>query len=91
MVNNGDGASYSIDYSSCQVDIEVNDEPVDIHMKLDEFGAAFFVEDVSEGEELEGNFPPELATSPIPGSNPDALHHHHEIDKDAPVNRYVLA
>ncbi len=41
-------------------------------MKLDEYGAAFFVEDLSDSED-EDNFPPELATSPIPGSNPDLV------------------
>ncbi|XP_059086494.1 phosphatidate phosphatase LPIN3-like isoform X1 [Tigriopus californicus] len=49
------------------VDIEINEEPVDIHMKLDDAGAAFFVEDVSDSEEDE--IPPELATSPIPDSD----------------------
>ena len=31
-----------------QVDLEINGEPVDIWMKLDDTGAAFFVEDVDE-------------------------------------------
>ncbi|XP_070493867.1 phosphatidate phosphatase LPIN3 isoform X3 [Chironomus tepperi] len=45
------------------VDIEINGEAVDIHMKLGESGEAFFVEECSEGDldEL-----PNLATSPIP-------------------------
>lgn len=47
-----------------QVDIEVNGEPVDIHMKLGESGEAFFVEEV-EGDDLEP-MPNNLATSPIP-------------------------
>lgn len=48
-----------------QVDIEINGDPVDIHMKLGESGEAFFVEECSEGdlEEL-----PHMATSPIPSS-----------------------
>ena len=52
-----------------QVYLEVNDEPVDIHMKLDEQGAAFFVEgyDADEAEAIELATHPELATSPIPG------------------------
>ena len=45
-----------------QVDLEVNGEQVEIQMKLDDNGAAFFVEDVEEDEE----WSPELATSPIP-------------------------
>lgn len=48
-----------------QVDIEINGEPVDIHMKLGESGEAFFVEEVS-GDELADDIPPHLACSPIP-------------------------
>ncbi|XP_075210052.1 phosphatidate phosphatase LPIN isoform X3 [Lycorma delicatula] len=49
------------------VDIEINGEPVDIHMKLGESGEAFFVEEVAPGEEGEEEFiPPHLACSPIP-------------------------
>lgn len=47
-----------------QVDIEINGEPVDIQMKLDDNGTAFFVEVDEDGDE---EIPPELATSPIPG------------------------
>ncbi|XP_066901031.1 phosphatidate phosphatase LPIN3 isoform X2 [Halyomorpha halys] len=43
------------------VDIEINGEPVDIHMKLGESGEAFFVEEVEEEV-----IPPHLACSPIP-------------------------
>ncbi|KAG8232912.1 hypothetical protein J437_LFUL011020 [Ladona fulva] len=46
------------------VDIEINGEAVDIHMKLGDSGEAFFVEEVGEGED--GDFPPHLACSPIP-------------------------
>ncbi|XP_053963858.1 phosphatidate phosphatase LPIN3 isoform X2 [Anastrepha ludens] len=48
------------------VDIEINGEPVDIHMKLGDSGEAFFVEECLEedGEEL----PENMATSPIPSS-----------------------
>lgn len=46
------------------VDIEVNGEPVDIHMKLGESGEAFFVEECSEGDLEE--LPQHMATSPIP-------------------------
>ena len=45
------------------VDLEINGEPVEIQMKLDDTGAAFFVEEVAETEEVGS---PELATSPIP-------------------------
>ncbi|XP_070533057.1 phosphatidate phosphatase LPIN2-like isoform X3 [Ptychodera flava] len=41
------------------VDIEINGEPVDLHMKLGETGEAFFV------EETDGEIPDYLATSPI--------------------------
>lgn len=46
------------------VDIEINGEPVDIHMKLGETGEAFFVEEVEEGD----NISPLLGTSPLPTS-----------------------
>ncbi len=43
-----------------QVDIEVNEVPVTIHMKLDDNGAAYFVELIDSDEEDEdmspGNF-----------------------------------
>lgn len=47
------------------MDIEINGEPVDIHMKLGETGEAFFVEEADEDED-EGDIPSYLATSPIP-------------------------
>ena len=53
--------------NNCQVDIEINGEPVDIHMKLGESGEAFFVEECPE-EEIE-ELPANLATSPIPTSD----------------------
>ena len=48
------------------VDIEINGDPVDIHMKLGESGEAFFV-----GEPMVNDFDAMsyLATSPIPMSN----------------------
>ncbi|XP_042561389.1 zgc:123305 isoform X2 [Clupea harengus] len=45
------------------VDIEINGEPVDLHMKLGDNGEAFFVE---ENEDLEARVPAHLCTSPIP-------------------------
>ncbi|XP_076870426.1 phosphatidate phosphatase LPIN3 isoform X2 [Brachyhypopomus gauderio] len=45
------------------VDIEINGEPVDLHMKLGDNGEAFFVE---ESENLEAGVPAHLCTSPIP-------------------------
>ncbi|NXJ67039.1 LPIN3 phosphatase, partial [Rostratula benghalensis] len=45
------------------VDIEINGEPVDLHMKLGDNGEAFFVQ---ESEEDEGSIPSRLCTSPIP-------------------------
>lgn len=44
------------------VDIEINGEPVGIHMKLGESGEAFFVEETDDQVEV----PDYLATSPIP-------------------------
>ncbi|XP_069165204.1 phosphatidate phosphatase LPIN3 isoform X2 [Procambarus clarkii] len=46
------------------VDIEINGEPVDIHMKLGETGEAFFVEELEDGVEVS----PQLGTSPLPPS-----------------------
>ena len=40
----------------------INDEEVNLHMKLGEAGEAFFVETVKDKE----NVPDQLATSPIP-------------------------
>jgi phosphatidate phosphatase LPIN len=50
------------------VDIEINGEPVEIHMKLGDNGEAFFVEELQEGDDA-FNLPMYLATSPIPDSN----------------------
>ncbi|NWW07439.1 LPIN3 phosphatase, partial [Oreocharis arfaki] len=44
------------------VDIEINGEPVDLHMKLGDNGEAFFVEELQEHE---GSIPYFLCTSPI--------------------------
>lgn len=50
------------------VDIEINGNPVDIHMKLGESGEAFFVSE-SPLVGADGQFvPPHMATSPIPPS-----------------------
>lgn len=48
------------------MDIEVNGEPVDIHMKLGDSGEAFFVEEIAEDDQT--CLPENLATSPIPTS-----------------------
>ncbi|XP_043076173.1 phosphatidate phosphatase LPIN1 isoform X1 [Puntigrus tetrazona] len=45
------------------VDIEINGEPVDLHMKLGENGEAFFVKETEDDQEM---VPSYLATSPIP-------------------------
>ncbi|CAJ1072754.1 phosphatidate phosphatase LPIN2 isoform X1 [Xyrichtys novacula] len=45
------------------IDIEVNGEPVELHMKLGDNGEAFFVQ---ETEQLNQIIPAHLATSPIP-------------------------
>ncbi|XP_057328960.1 phosphatidate phosphatase LPIN2 isoform X2 [Microplitis mediator] len=52
------------------VDIEINGEPRQIHMKLGDSGEAFFVEEVSShGLENGTEIPPHLACSPIPDDN----------------------
>ncbi|XP_015587239.1 phosphatidate phosphatase LPIN3 isoform X2 [Cephus cinctus] len=49
------------------VDIEINGEPRQIHMKLGDSGEAFFVEEVgSDGSPADSEIPPHLACSPIP-------------------------
>ncbi|XP_068598063.1 zgc:123305 [Brachionichthys hirsutus] len=50
------------------VDIEINGEPVDLHMKLGDNGEAFFVE---ENENMESEVPAHLCTSPIPLEVPE--------------------
>ncbi|XP_066536586.1 phosphatidate phosphatase LPIN2 isoform X2 [Hoplias malabaricus] len=45
------------------IDIEINGEPVDLHMKLGDNGEAFFVQEMEEQNEV---VPAHLATSPIP-------------------------
>ncbi|XP_018409395.1 PREDICTED: phosphatidate phosphatase LPIN2 [Nanorana parkeri] len=45
------------------IDIEINGEPVDLHMKLGDNGEAFFVQEI---EEENVSVPAYLATSPIP-------------------------
>ncbi|XP_023246788.1 phosphatidate phosphatase LPIN3 isoform X2 [Copidosoma floridanum] len=50
------------------VDIEINAEPRQIHMKLGDSGEAFFVEEVPgiDGSPSDADIPPYLACSPIP-------------------------
>uniref|UniRef100_A0A673N6H0 phosphatidate phosphatase n=1 Tax=Sinocyclocheilus rhinocerous TaxID=307959 RepID=A0A673N6H0_9TELE len=50
------------------VDIEINGEPVSLHMKLGDNGEAFFVE---ENEDFETRVPAHLCTSPIPTDVPE--------------------
>ncbi|XP_056148515.1 phosphatidate phosphatase LPIN2 [Lampris incognitus] len=45
------------------IDIEVNGEPVNLHMKLGDNGEAFFVQETEQQNEI---IPAHLATSPIP-------------------------
>uniref|UniRef100_A0A3B5ME51 phosphatidate phosphatase n=1 Tax=Xiphophorus couchianus TaxID=32473 RepID=A0A3B5ME51_9TELE len=45
------------------IDIEVNGDPVDLHMKLGDNGEAFFVQEAEEENQI---IPAHLATSPIP-------------------------
>lgn len=54
-----------------QVDLELNGEPLQIHMKLGESGEAFFVEEVGEDE---AECSAHLATSPIPASRFEELY-----------------
>ena len=47
------------------VDIEINGQPIDLHMKLGDSGEAFFVTELLTEENME-EIPPHLATSPMP-------------------------
>ncbi|KAL0851313.1 hypothetical protein ABMA28_007136 [Loxostege sticticalis] len=53
------------------VDLELNGEPLNIHMKLGESGEAFFVEEVGEDE---AECSAHLATSPIPAARFEQLY-----------------
>ncbi|XP_053618776.1 phosphatidate phosphatase LPIN1 isoform X2 [Plodia interpunctella] len=53
------------------VDLELNGEPLNIHMKLGESGEAFFVEEVGEDEAA---CSAHLATSPIPAARFEELY-----------------
>lgn len=64
------------------VDIEINGEPADIHMKLGESGEAFFVEEVSPDELGDETIPPHLACSPIPR---EGSFHERYLLKDSPL------
>lgn len=55
-------------YLSTKVDININNEPVDLHMKLGEGGEAFFVQPCQAG-----GVPHYLCTSPIPEDDAEAL------------------
>ncbi|XP_067008392.2 phosphatidate phosphatase LPIN3 isoform X2 [Anabrus simplex] len=67
------------------VDIEVNGEPLDIHMKLGESGEAFFVEEVGPGELGEDEvIPPHLACSPIPQDDGFLARFHEHLAEDKP-------
>uniref|UniRef100_A0A3P8UZY9 phosphatidate phosphatase n=1 Tax=Cynoglossus semilaevis TaxID=244447 RepID=A0A3P8UZY9_CYNSE len=55
------------------VDIEINGESIDLHMKLGDNGEAFFVE-----ENMESLVPAHLCTSPIPFEGPEHIYEIHE-------------
>ena len=61
------------------VDIEINGEPVDIHMKLGESGEGFFVTESEPGTGME--IPPHLATSPIPPSLLEQQQQLHQLEQ----------
>ncbi|XP_023288607.1 phosphatidate phosphatase LPIN1 isoform X2 [Orussus abietinus] len=77
------------------VDIEINGEPRQIHMKLGDSGEAFFVQEVgSAGSPADSEIPPHLACSPIPDDScfpPSRFHllsdlpqeHHEKILRDS--------
>ncbi|KAM9409601.1 phosphatidate phosphatase LPIN1 isoform 2-T2 [Pholidichthys leucotaenia] len=73
------------------VDIEINGEPVSLHMKLGENGEAFFVKETENNLEV---VPSYLATSPIIPIGEELMesqlgrggsHHHDNVPCDSPV------
>ncbi|XP_038553868.1 phosphatidate phosphatase LPIN2-like isoform X2 [Micropterus salmoides] len=62
------------------VDIEINGEVVDLHMKLGDNGEAFFVE---ENENME--VPAHLCTSPIPLEVPEAMEEIKETTEESSI------
>lgn len=81
-------AAYPLDNNHyvLQVDIEVNGEPVDIHMKLGDSGEAFFVEEIAEDDAA--TVPDNLATSPIPTSQFLYEEEDDEERQQLPIRRY---
>ncbi|KAM6948650.1 phosphatidate phosphatase LPIN2 [Aplochiton taeniatus] len=63
------------------IDIEVNGEPVELHMKLGDNGEAFFVQETEQNNEL---IPAHLATSPIPTEG--HLFWISEVERGGPVD-----
>lgn len=52
-------------HSSFQVDIEINGEPVDLHMKLGDSGEAFFVQELEDEEASAAGNPRDLPFSTL--------------------------
>lgn len=52
-----------------QVDIEINGEPVDLHMKLGDSGEAFFVQEL-ESDEVSTSIPDSTCSCPCPALVP---------------------
>ncbi|XP_020717101.1 phosphatidate phosphatase LPIN2 isoform X2 [Ceratitis capitata] len=71
------------------VDIEINGEPVDIHMKLGESGEAFFVEECP-AEDAE-SLPANMATSPIPSSHFPSKYDNNTITEDTLEGKSKIA
>nr|XP_016851682.1 PREDICTED: phosphatidate phosphatase LPIN3 isoform X4 [Anolis carolinensis] len=72
------------------VDIEINGEPVNLHMKLGDNGEAFFVE---KSEEQKETIPTSLCTSPIPSeknSDPTARSSNLHVNPEGLVSDAAL-
>lgn len=79
---------HACNYTRKQVDIEVNGEPVNIHMKLGESGEAFFVQECPENDLDE--LPENLATSPLPSEEYANQYNERYIVADTDVCSFVL-
>lgn len=71
--------SYNYLFCSSQVDIEINGEPVELHMKLGDAGEAFFVEEVD-------NDLSDFCTSPVSVPSAETLE---DVKEDDGVSHEV--
>ncbi|XP_077634977.1 phosphatidate phosphatase LPIN3 [Crocuta crocuta] len=69
------------------VDIEINGEPVDLHMKLGDSGEAFFIQELDSDDE---HVPPRLCTSPIPCGGLSGLPSDSQLSTDSETEAIII-